>query len=356
MKLIINKNILESAINLCSAYVDKKDSSSITSNLLFEARRDELIIKASDYEMGLSYKIKNVKIENEGFATAEAKKISDMIKSLNSGEIILETIDNFLFIKEEKTNTKFKLPMFNYEEFPNFQSVENKKKFNIEASNLRTGLKKILSSIDTNNPKQSLNGALLDIKNEKINFVGTDTRRLAVYELKQENTENFKLCIPKKAILEMIKIFTEKVEIFYDENILISRNENFEFFTKLINDKFPDYERVIPNKFKKEAIYKTDDFLIAIKKINAVAEKLRIIFKPNKIVFESLSVDNIEAKTEINVENNFEAEFELIIKNKYLLDFLSSIEDDNFNLKINDSNLPFLVQSKDLSVIIMPMI
>lgn len=58
MKLSINKNTLESAVALCNAYVDKKDSSAIISHLLFEAKDDRLIIKASDYEFGLTYKIK----------------------------------------------------------------------------------------------------------------------------------------------------------------------------------------------------------------------------------------------------------------------------------------------------------
>ena len=94
MKLSINKNTLESAITLCNAYVDKKDSSAITSHLLFEASDDKLIIKASDYEFGLTYKIKKIKIEKEGFATVHAKNIVDMIKNLNNEDITLETVEN----------------------------------------------------------------------------------------------------------------------------------------------------------------------------------------------------------------------------------------------------------------------
>ncbi|EAJ8485271.1 DNA polymerase III subunit beta, partial [Campylobacter upsaliensis] len=113
MKININKNTLEAAILLCNAYVDKKDLSTVTSHLLFEANEDKLIIKASDYEIGINYKIKKIRIENPGFATANAKSIADVIKNLNNEEIILETIDNFLFIRQK--NTKYKLPMFNYE-------------------------------------------------------------------------------------------------------------------------------------------------------------------------------------------------------------------------------------------------
>lgn len=119
MKLSINKGILESAIALCNAYADKKDNSAITSHLLFEANDDKLVIKASDYEFGLSYKIKKIKIDSNGFATVQAKSIVDMIKNLANEDIVLETVENSLFIRQK--STKYKLAMFNYETSQAFQ-------------------------------------------------------------------------------------------------------------------------------------------------------------------------------------------------------------------------------------------
>ena len=103
MKLSINKNTLESAVILCNAYVEKKDSSTITSHLFFHADEDKLLIKASDYEIGINYKIKKIRVESSGFATANAKSIADVIKSLNNEEVVLETIDNFLFVRQKST-------------------------------------------------------------------------------------------------------------------------------------------------------------------------------------------------------------------------------------------------------------
>lgn len=354
MKLNINKNTLEAAILLCNAYVEKKDSSTITSHLLFHAEDDKLTIKASDFEIGLVYKIRKIRIENSGFATVNAKSIVDVIKNLNNEELTLETIDNSLFIRQK--STKYKLPMFNYEDFPEFPSTDNKNKFDIDSSDLSRSLKKILPAIDTNNPKYSLNGAFLDIKTDKINFVGTDTKRLAVYTLEKNNPNEFHISIPKKAILEMQKLFYEKIEIFYDENMLIAKNENFEFFTKLINDKFPDYERVIPQNFKQEFTFQTEDFVDSLKKISVVADKMKLHFMKNKIVFEGISLDNMEAKTELETQLNIEEEFALTIKIKYLVDFLNTIEENEFKIKIQEPNLAFIVSSAGLEVIIMPMI
>ncbi|MBF7044075.1 DNA polymerase III subunit beta [Campylobacter volucris] len=354
MKISINKNTLESAIVLTNSYVDKKDSSNIASHLLFEVIEDKLIIRASDYEIGINYKIKKIKVENAGFATANAKSILDIIKSLNNEDVVLETIENFLFIRQK--GTKYKLPMFNYEDFPNFPSIEGKDKFDIDSSDLSRSLKKILPAVDTNNPKYSLNGALLDIKTTHINFVGTDTKRLAIFTLNKTNEKELNLCIPKKAILEMQKIFFEKIEIYYDENILIAKNDNFEFFTKLINDKFPDYERVIPKNITKEFIFKTEDFSDALKKINVITEKMKLNFHKNKLVFEGISLDNMEAKTELDIELDIEEEFNLCIKNKFITDFLNSIESETFKLSINEPHMAFLVSSEELQTVIMPVI
>lgn len=354
MKLNINKNTLESAVLLCNAYVEKKDSSTITSHLLFHADEDKLIIKASDFEIGINYKIKKIRVENSGFATVNAKSIVDVIKNLNNEEVILETIDNFLFVRQK--STKYKLPMFNYEDFPNFPSTENKNKFDIDSSDLSRSLKKILPSIDTNNPKYSLNGAFLDIKTDKIIFAGTDTRRLSIYTLEKSNEKEFHISIPKKAIMEMQKLFYEKIEIFYDENILIAKNENFEFFTKLINDKFPDYEKVIPKQFNYEFILKTEDFIDSLKKISVVTEKMKLQFLKDKIIFEGISLDNMEAKTELETELNLDGSLALNVKIKHLLDFLTSIEENEFKISINQPNLAFVVSSQNLQMVIMPMI
>lgn len=354
MKLSVNKNALESAMILCNAYVEKKDSSVITSHVLFHAEDDRLVIRATDYEIGINYKIKKIRVESGGFATANAKSITDIIKILNNEEVILETIDDFLFIKQK--STKYKLPMFVYEEFPNFPSTEGKNQFDIDSSDLIRSLKKILPNIDTNNPKYSLNGAFLDIKEDRINFVGTDTRCLAIYALEKANPKELSLSIPKKSIVEMQKLFYEKIEIFHDKNMLIAKNENFEFFTKLINDKFPDYEKVIPRDFEQELSLPTEDFIDSLKKISVVTEKIKLYFSKDKITFENISLDNVEAKTELEIQTGVSEEFSLTIKIKHLLDFLTSIEEEKFTLSMNESNSAFMVKSQGLSIIIMPMV
>lgn len=353
MKVIINKNTLESIVVNTNPYLEKKDLSSITSHIFISANDGILSIKATDHEIGLSYKVKNVNIQTEGYATANGVKLLNIIKSLKDEEVILETMNNFLYIKQK--NSKYKLPMYNAMDFPEFPNLDNKNKFDINSMILGRSLKKILSSIDINNPKYELNGALIDIKDGYINLVGTDTKRLSIFKLTTQTSQNGKsMIIPKKAISEIQKLFFDKIEIYYDENTFLAVSENFEFFTKLINGKFPDYERVIPKDTKQKIYISRDTIVEGIKTINMVCDQMKITIKPSNIIFESINEDNSEAKTEIAMATELHEDIIFGVRNRFLLDFLTNIEEAQFLLEFNNSESAFVVSNGDLKTIMMP--
>ena len=352
MKVSINKSVLETILVNTQPYLEKKDLSQITSHLYLSTKAESLEIRATDFEIGLTYKTKNIKIIDPGLATANGKKLLDIVKILKDDEVTLETINDYLYIKQK--NSKFKLPMFNPEEFPEFPEINNKPKFDINSTQLVRSIKKIAPAIDTNNPKFELNGALIDIKEDSINLVATDTRRLAVIKLENPAGNNFSLIIPKKAISEIQKLFFDEIEIFYDQTTLIAQSSNFQFFTKLINGKFPDYERIIPKEKKYRLLLNREKMVDAMKQISIISNEMKLTFKNDKIVFESLNDDNIEAKTEIEYNTGLDAEIYLAINSRYILDFLSNTENSNFTLGYNDAGLPFTLESENFLTIVMP--
>ncbi|MDR1458977.1 MAG: DNA polymerase III subunit beta, partial [Bacteroidales bacterium] len=333
---------------------EKKDLSQITSHVLLNTTEDEFQIKATDFEIGFSFKTKEIKTMSAGKATANGTKLLQIIKSFKEGDITLETINNYLYIKQN--SSKFSLPMFNYLEFPKFPEVEDKPKFDIEAEDFIKAIKKITPAIDNNNPKFELNGALIDIKNNFVNFVATDTRRLAIFKKERQTDTNFSLIIPKKAIVEFGKLFSNNIEIFYDENTLIAKSEEFTFFTKLINGKFPDYERIIPKEKHFRIQLNREKMIESIKQIAIISNEIKITFKPKNIIFESLNDENIEAKTEIEFDTGLSEDINLSFNSRYMLDFLSNIEESNFGLGFNDSSLPFTLEAKDFITIVMPIV
>ncbi len=352
MNVSINKNVLENMLINSLSFLDKKDSSQITSHILLDANDGILTIKATDFEIGIKMQTKNVNIVLPGLATANGKKLLEIIKMLKDEEVNLKVEDDFLHIKQKRS--KFKFPMFDAQEYPDFPSIEGKDKFKIEPMKFLQAIKKILPSIDTNNPKYELNGALIDIKTDTIHFVSTDTRRLAVVTLNEESSSELSIIIPKKAISEIQKLFFDEMSIYYDENTMLIESENFTFFTKLINGKFPDYERIIPKDKKYELTLNRDLMIDHIKQISTVSQELKLTFRNDAIVFESLNEENFEGRTQLDFISNLSEDIVLAVNSKYILDFLTHIQKNEFKLRYNDSTLPFMLECDEFITVIMP--
>jgi DNA polymerase-3 subunit beta len=123
----------------------------------------------------------------------------------------------------------------------------------------------------------------------------------------------------------------------------------------LINGKFPDYERIIPRDIKHQVKLPKIDMIEAIKLITTISQDIKIIFNPKSIVFNSLSPDNVEAKTELQIPTNLN-NFELNVNSRYLLDFISQIDSFEFEILLNEPTLPFVLKDKQFITVIMPII
>lgn len=354
MRVTIQKSIIENILVHMQPFLEKKDTSQITSHVLINAVENNLVIKATDYEIGLIASTNKAKISENGNITANGKKLLDIVRILKDGEINLEVKNELLYISQ--SHSKFKLPTFSYNEFPLFPTYEAKPRILIDSHLLIDSLRKITPSIDTNNPKFELNGALIDIKENSINFASTDTRRLAVVNIINQNSSELSIIVPKKAIIEIQRLFFDDIELYYDENNLIIRSQQYTFFTKLINGKFPEYTRIIPKEVANKLTLPKAIMIESIKQITTISSDVKITFVKDTIVFESLSDDNIEAKTEIGYPTNFSSPFVIAINSKYLLDFLSVIQNSEFSIGLNESNLPFVLSDANFKTVVMPIV
>ena len=354
MKITVSKSIIENILVHAGPFLEKKDTSQITSHVYINAKNSELTIKATDYEIGFLVTTNNVNIYEEGSITANGKKFLDIVRILKDGDIDLEVKNNILHISQAHSN--FKLPTFSYNDFPEFPSYENKARISIDSHTLIESLKKITPAIDTNNPKFELNGAVMDIRTDHINFASTDTRRLAVVNVVNDSLNEFSIIIPRKAIVEIQKLFFNDIELYYDETNLIIHSEQYTFFTKLINGKFPEYSRIIPKEISNNLVLPKAIMIDSIKQITTISTDVKITFLNDVITFESLSDDNIEAKTEIGHNTGFSEPFSIAINSRYLLDFLNSINNSEFNIGLNEGNLPFILSDENFKTVVMPIV
>jgi len=354
MQFTIQKQIFESVLTNIQPFLEKKDQTQITSHIKFTLNNNYLSLKATDNEIGLA--IKNIGCEqSDNFEfTANGKKLLNIIKILKNGTINVELLNDNIVISQN--SSRFKLPTFDYEAFPSFPQSENKPKITLNSSKLIESLKKITPTIDTNNPKFELNGALIDIKLDKTNVVGTDTRRLGVKTIEGSNESELSIIIPKRAILEIQKLFFNEIEIIYDETNLIIQSQNYFFFTRLINGKYPNYERIIPQSSKHSLQIDKKEMIEAIKMIETVSNEIKLTISNDSILFESLAEDNLEAKTSIMIENGIENNFTFALNSRYILDFLYQAKSDKFELNLNEPNLPFLLKDNDFITVVMPIV
>ncbi len=354
MIITIGKSILENILIHAGPFLEKKDTSQITSHIYLNATNNILTAKATDLEIGFMVSTDSVTIQTEGSITANGKKFLDIVRILKDGNIDLEVKNSILHISQGHSN--FKLPTFSHNDFPSFPSYEGKARISIESHTLIESLKKITPAIDTNNPKFELNGALIDIQSNSINFASTDTRRLAVVNVTNESQNELSIIIPKKAIVEIQKLFFDNIELYYDDTNLIIHSQQYTFFTKLINGKFPEYSRIIPKEIKSNLLLPKALMIDSIKQITTISSDVKITFLNNTITFESLSDDNIEAKTEIAFSTGFSEAFSIAINSRYLLDFLNSINSSEFSIGLNEGNLPFILSDENFITVVMPIV
>jgi DNA polymerase-3 subunit beta len=348
MHIKIEKPLIESILSNILGFIEKKDNTQITSHILIDAN-DKLIIKATDKEIGIKIKTE-CEILKTGKITINAKKFNDIIKALKNKEIEIKAENNKIIIKQD--TSVYHLISFDPNQFPEFPDTINLEQINIIIDEFQDAIKKIYPVIDNNNPKYELNGALFDLK-EKTNFVSTDTRRLAIYYSNANAKEN-KIIVPKRSLAEIKRIIKDDMKIFYDDVYLILENENIFFFTKLINGKFPAYEKIIPQHLKYKLKINKNEFLSHLKQISIISNEVKITIKNNSIEFESISEESMQAKTSFEFNSNIE-NFSFAVNSKYIMDFLTVIDTDTFILGLNEPNIPFVLKSDNFLTIVMPL-
>lgn len=353
MKFTVRKQILENILSNLQPFLEKKDQSQITSHIFMEAG-EVLRMRGTDNEIGLAVHTDEITCEEPGVATCNGKKLLDIVRILKDDNVVLQIEGDQLFIKQARS--KYKLPTFDATQYPKFPDNAGLPKIDINSLKLISAFKKVNPAIDTNNPKFELNGALLDIHNNVINIVATDTRRLALFKIDHESAKLLSLIIPKKAIQEIQKLFFNDLALYYDDTNLIIQSDNYYFFTKVINGKFPDYERIIPRELSHRVNLPKDRMIEAIKQVNIISSEIKMEFTPTAILFESLSNENMEAKTELECDSGIEGHFVIAVNSRYLIDFLSNIDTKEFIIGFNEANTPFQLKSENFTTIVMPII
>ncbi|NOT14182.1 MAG: DNA polymerase III subunit beta, partial [Methylotenera sp.] len=249
MNIQINRETLLKPLTAVTSIVEKRHTLPILSNLLLEAKLNKIQLTATDLEMQIS-----LAIESDATAdfstTISAKKLLDICRSLpESADINMATNDSRITLKAGKS--RFNLQTLPAADYPVMTKTSNQAtEVNIAQRQLKELLKQVEFAMAQQDIRYYLNGLLFEVSANRLNIVGTDGHRLSFTssELNQ-SYEKQEIILPRKTVIELIKLLDDSDELV---SIEIANNQvNFSFgniklISKVIDGKFPDYNRVIP--------------------------------------------------------------------------------------------------------------
>jgi len=360
LELVIDKNEFQNIIKKAISATEKKSALPILSNFLLEAKDDKLTIQGTDLEVHVSISV-FAKIEQEGQACVNAKRLSDIARVLPSNEVHIKLEDSTLKIKSGKT--KYSLPVAPSEDFPTMYPFPEENAFIISGDHLQKAISKTSYAASKEEGRYALQGVLFRSTNDEIDVVATDGHRLALYTIDKRGSGDVNMLIPQKALNELKKLLSgiEDVEVASTEQYAFFRTKEWILMSRLLEGAFPDYTQVIPKEFSIEIKLDKKEFLDAVKRVSAVVEgdikPLKITLTTGKMELRAFSSESGEATDELPVEYEGE-EFAISFNAKYIIEAVEVIDGDEVLLRFTNPNAQTLIlpaNEEKYKAIIMPM-
>ena len=363
MKFNINRDVLLPVLQTVSGVVDRRQSLPILSNLLFSFESGSLSVTATDMEVELIVKI-DVDIDQVGELTVPARKLLDICRALpQESELQFEVKNDRVLIKSGRS--RFTLATLPAPEYPVIDITENTTSFTIKQKELDKLLSNTQFAMAQQDVRYYLNGLLLEITADRLRAVATDGHRLALDEtaIKAELKEDTQIIVPRKGITELTRLLQgeSEIEIQVSSNHIRIKNSNTCFTSKLIDGRFPDYKRVIPELSENSVLADREELKNSLTRASILSNEkyrgVRIILNSNSLRALAHNPEQEEAEEELEVQYDGE-ELEIGFNVSYLLDTLSIIKSDKVKLSVMDANSSCLILPEDESncqYVVMPM-
>ena len=369
MKFIVTKNIILKSLSHLQSIVEKKNTLPILSNILIEAKDNNLILSSTDMDISITDKV-NCNVLEKGSTTINAHTIYDIIRKLPENSEIEVISNDGKLLTLRSGSSRFSLGCLPKEDFPIIEVEDIGNKINIDSQSLLKLIDKTKFAISNEETRYFLNGLYFSIikKNESnfITIVGTDGHRLAKMDyinndLKEEIPG---VIIPKKTINELSKLLSDylgDIEININTNKILFFIDNSILISKLIDGNFPDYKRVIPNNNSNILHVNRIDFSSAVDRVSTIAnEKSPVIkFKLLKNLLNMTTASNENGTATEDIVTKYEGtEIEIGFNSKYILEMINNLEDDEIVLTFKDNSSPITATEKsnpDLIYVLMPM-
>lgn len=365
MNIKIDREALLKPLSSVSGIVERRHTLPILTNLLLEAKQDTLTLTATDLEMQISLSLPAAP-SSDIATTVSARKMLDICRALpDQSQITLEITDNRMQVKAGRS--RFNLQTLPAGDYPMMAKGGGDTSLTLTLA--QNQLKRLLRQVEYAMAQQDiryyLNGLLFEVNGNRLNVVGTDGHRLSFTSTElQQSYEKQELILPRKTILELIKLLDDSDD---EVSIEVSANQaNFAFsgirlISKVIDGKFPDYTRVIPNGYQNIFEVNRQMLLLAMQRASILSNEkyrgIRMVLGKDSLRLISSNSEQEEAEEELEINYGGDP-LDIGFNVTYMIDVLTNVGTETITFSFADANSSCLVTvpgDDNYKYVVMPM-
>ncbi|WP_310610419.1 DNA polymerase III subunit beta [Limnohabitans sp.] len=354
-----------SVLQSVAGIVERRHTLPILANVLIRKTGSALQLTTSDLEIQI-----RTTAELDGDAgnfttTVGARKLIDILRTMPSDQTVsLESNQNKLILKGGKS--RFTLQSLPAEDFPLVQEAANfGPSFSVPQKTLKELLHQVSFAMAVHDIRYYLNGILFVAEGKQLSLVATDGHRLAFSSATLDvEVPRQEVILPRKTVLEMQRLLSDKegaIEMQFAGNQAKFTFEGMEFVTKLVEGKFPDYNRVIPKNHKNTITMGRTALLATLQRTAILTSEkfkgVRLNLEPGVLRVASSNAEQEEAVDELEIDYNGDA-IEIGFNVTYLIDALTNMDQDMVQVDLADSNSSALItipENATFKYVVMPM-
>ncbi|MFM8850117.1 MAG: DNA polymerase III subunit beta [Cytophagales bacterium] len=367
MKFIFNSSYLLKQLSNINGVITTNPVVPILENFLFEIDKSNLKVTASDLQTSMITEI-TVESKEKGSIAVPARILLDTLKNLPDQPVTFSIDTTSYAIEISSDNGRYKLAGENATDFPKVPSVSNDFSASISSEVLAKAVNNTIFATSSDELRPAMTGVYVNLGEKNTTFVATDGHRLVRYrrtDIKSDNGNS--IIIPRKA-LNLLKttLPTENTDVTIDFNMsnAFFNFGNIRMICRLIDERFPDYENVIPSSNPIKMTINRTDLLGSLKRISIYANKtthqvrLKITGSELQVSAEDLDFSN-EANERLSCEHEGE-DIEIGFNARFLIEMLSNLDADQIKLNMSASNKAGVInpaekdKGEDILMLVMP--
>lgn len=367
MRFIVSTSILLKQLQAISGASSSSTVLPILENFLFEIKDNVLTISATDLQTSMVTSLP-IEAKEEGRVAMPSKILIETLKTLPDQPVAFSVDNQTLAIEISAGDGKYKLSGENADDFPKIPVVDNASSVNIPASVLAEAINKTIFAVSNDELRPAMSGVLVQLGEQSTTFVATDAHKLVRYRRTDVTAEqSASLILPKKALSLLKSALPAEdigISIEYNSTNAFFKFNNIRLICRLVDERYPDYEAVIPQVNPNKLTLDRQIFLNSLRRVVIFANKtthqvrLRISGSELNISAEDLDFSN-EAHERLSCQ--FEGDdMEIGFNAKFLVEMLTNLDSEEVVLEMSTPNragllLPAITEEhEDILMLVMP--